>query len=496
MRNFAGSLPGMYLMDPRTKYVKRMREQSTDTSPIQHWTQGLSRLGKALFANIIDKQARGDLMRAMAVRSSGDAPQGDPVAARGNAIRSTDVGEVPDEQLAQEMMQDENAYHASVGGEINDPNAMLQGGRMHERTLSGLSPYQPVPSGQGPSGPPPAGPAPAGGAGASSSLIEQYRAMPNNIYAQAMLQGELDRVRNKEEAWDQFRRQLEFKSHYDAQAKLADRTYTTGEREAKQDFEKREAALDRTARVNVAGSKDTRSTNMKDYAAAKTGGYTGTFDEYVSKMKKLSKPENQINIDTAEKGFTKLAQTMAKNLSDQQIDVEGAVIGLRALHESEKIFKEGIITGKGAKWMTEFGSFLSSRMGITYFDDPVANTQAFAATMGTQVGQIIKQFGAGTGLSDADREYAEKIVGGNITVNEKAIRRLMAINKKAFTNVIKAYNFKADQVMSKPEASALPYDLRVPMPEFDTPSGGGNVPEGVDPEDWKYMTPEEKKVFQ
>ena len=114
--------------------------------------------------------------------------------------------------------------------------------------------------------------------------------------------------------------------------------------------------------------------------------------------------------------------------------------------------------------MTNFGNFLSSRLGIKFDNDPVANTQAYAATMGNQVGQIIKQFGSGTGLSDADREYAEKIVGGKVTLNEQALRKLLDINERAYKNVIEEYNSRANQVMGKPGASSLPYDLRVDIP--------------------------------
>lgn len=84
--------------------------------------------------------------------------------------------------------------------------------------------------------------------------------------------------------------------------------------------------------------------------------------------------------------------------------------------------------------------------------------------MGNQVGQIIKQFGAGTGLSDADREYAEKIVGGKITLNEGAIRRLIYINEKAHKNVINRYNQMAKQAKKRKGAENLLFDLELEMP--------------------------------
>ena len=63
--------------------------------------------------------------------------------------------------------------------------------------------------------------------------------------------------------------------------------------------------------------------------------------------------------------------------------------------------------------------------------------------MAQNVGKLIKQFGAGTGLSDADREYATKMAGGLITVDEKAIRKILDINDKAAQNVIRLHNKRA-----------------------------------------------------
>jgi hypothetical protein len=162
-----------------------------------------------------------------------------------------------------------------------------------------------------------------------------------------------------------------------------------------------------------------------------------------------------------EKGMTELSGEMGKKLVEERKDVEGAVKALDNLEEAQSLLDAGMVTGSGAEYLVSFGNLLQSRLGFDTGKGAIANTQAYAATMGTQVGQIIKQFGSGSGLSDADREYAEKIVGGKITLNEKAIRKLLDINKRAYENVIKNFNIKADQVMSKPSAKDLPYDLRI-----------------------------------
>jgi hypothetical protein len=200
---------------------------------------------------------------------------------------------------------------------------------------------------------------------------------------------------------------------------------------------------------------------MREYNLAKEQGETRSFTDWKTGMKKAGASPVTVTNRVGQGSMEKLGEEMAKELVAQRKDVMGAVNSLNNLKEAKKILDSGIITGTGAEYLTNAGNFLSSRLGITFSQDPVANTQAFAATMGTQVGQIIKQFGSGTGLSDADREYAEKIVGGKITLNENAIRKLIDINEKAFTNVIKNYNALAKQAMSRPGAESLPYDLTI-----------------------------------
>ncbi len=207
--------------------------------------------------------------------------------------------------------------------------------------------------------------------------------------------------------------------------------------------------------------KETQPSAVKEYNFAVSQGYKGTFEEWETKQKKAGATTVNISNKVGEEGLTKLSGEMGKQLVDERKDVEGAVKALNNIKEAEQLVNSGIITGTGAEYLTNFGNFASSRLGIDTGRGAVANTQAYAATMGNQVGQIIKQFGSGTGLSDADREYAEKIVGGKITLNEQAIRKLLAINKRAHENVIRNFNKKAEQVMKKKGSDQLPYDLRV-----------------------------------
>lgn len=172
-------------------------------------------------------------------------------------------------------------------------------------------------------------------------------------------------------------------------------------------------------------------------------------------QKQKTRPKTEINL--ADKGWSEFNKQQAKNVFEMKTDAEGALAGLSSLRESKKLIDSGVITGTGAEWVTAFGNALKT---LGWGDmDGVANTQAFMASMGNQVAQIIKQFGAGTGLSDADRDYAEKIVGGKITMSEEAIRRLMDINEKAFKFKIDRYNEVAKSIMGSPNAKQLLFPL-------------------------------------
>ena len=87
------------------------------------------------------------------------------------------------------------------------------------------------------------------------------------------------------------------------------------------------------------------------------------------------------------------------------------------------------------------GTFADARLAVAKaLGINVSQTEAYFAGVGRQVGELIKQFGAGTGLSDADREFAQKIAGGKETLSIDGIRKIMKINDKAARNVIATYN--------------------------------------------------------
>jgi len=76
--------------------------------------------------------------------------------------------------------------------------------------------------------------------------------------------------------------------------------------------------------------------------------------------------------------------------------------------------------------------------------------------MGGNVGSIITLFGAGTGLSDADREYAQIMAGGNVNLTEDALRKILLINEVQSRYAIDQYNKSVEKVAPELMAEVPP----------------------------------------
>ena len=181
--------------------------------------------------------------------------------------------------------------------------------------------------------------------------------------------------------------------------------------------------------------------SYKEFTLAKKQGYEGSYTDFLREMNKL-KAGTMSPMGGAMK---KIYENQAGKILDLQTEAEQAVIGLRNLYESKGFLDrpEGIISGPLAGIKTKFYSFLENRVGLD-MGSAHANTESFLGSMGSQVGQIIKQFGSGTGLSDADRDYAKMIVGGDIELDEDSIRELMRIQEKIYRHQIGNYRSKSD----------------------------------------------------
>lgn len=182
---------------------------------------------------------------------------------------------------------------------------------------------------------------------------------------------------------------------------------------------------------------------VQEYLYAKKEGYKGSFEDW----KKSQKVEGtKVVLPTQENAFEKeLGGAQAKELVEGRKLADDAVQMLQTNKIGRQILDKGMVTGFGANAIVGIGQALK-QAGINFGGDATANAQAYTSVMAQNVGKLIKQFGSGTGLSDADREYATKMAAGSISVDEAAIRKVIDINDRAARNVIALHNKRAGKV--------------------------------------------------
>ena len=213
---------------------------------------------------------------------------------------------------------------------------------------------------------------------------------------------------------------------------------------------------------------------MREYQEAVRQGFKGTFMEYKQSLQPKP-PQVNVRLPEQEKAFeTGLGKAQADRIMEDQKVAQDARGIIDTVQQGRQLLQSGAITGFGAEFLTQVGAALN-QVGINFAEDKVANTQAFAANMAQNVGRIIKQFGAGTGLSNADREYAEKMAGGKITLDRKAIDRILDINERAARNVISAHNKRVQGIKTN-----VPLTVDEPPPLAPPPSA---TPRGRPPLD-------------
>ena len=176
---------------------------------------------------------------------------------------------------------------------------------------------------------------------------------------------------------------------------------------------------------------------------------------------------------------------------------EGAIEAGRALQgvqNAKRLLDEGVVTGAGADFLVSFGKGLE-RLGFNLGDE-LDNSQAFLAAQASQVANIIKQFGAGTGLSDADREFATKAAAGDIAMSEDAIREIIRINESAYRNVVKDFNKSVDEIEQSRGSTGVPFELRVDLPPRDVRDITNDIRTAKTVDDLRRLEEELRNVSQ
>jgi hypothetical protein len=203
-----------------------------------------------------------------------------------------------------------------------------------------------------------------------------------------------------------------------------------------------DSLVDNTGRVIVTIPKTATPSEFEQLLAKTNLTENQKIAMRVARATKESTHAPAINITNKQEGAFEggLGKGQADRIFASQVAAEDAAAIIDTVKTGRDIMKSGMITGAGADFLVNLNQGLKTAGIDAGYADASANSQAFAANMAGNVGKLIKQFGAGTGLSDADREFAKDMAGGRISLDAKAINRILDINEKAARNTITRHN--------------------------------------------------------
>lgn len=184
---------------------------------------------------------------------------------------------------------------------------------------------------------------------------------------------------------------------------------------------------------------------MREFAKAKI---TGTAKGSGTKIEL-----GGINIDTGKAG-----EAAGKKIGEELVDVKGKEAALDSIKEARDILKRGINAGAygPAKQLVSKYTGVGSA-------EKVANTETFLAFIGETVVPRLKEFGGND--SEQELAYLNRIMGGDISVEPKALERILESADRKIRRGIERLRKQAESGEKKQTlTSTLPAPEAAPAP--------------------------------
>ena len=150
-------------------------------------------------------------------------------------------------------------------------------------------------------------------------------------------------------------------------------------------------------------------------------------------------PQVQEVIDAGQEvGVKAMAEANVTNFVELNTKAQDARNMIELIDRQTGRLEGGMPTGLAANVELNLRRF-GELIGLPY-DPAVTNAETFVSEAGKIVADQIKDFGSGTGLSDADREYAKLIAAADITTQQEALFNLLKIRRQAMVETVQNFN--------------------------------------------------------
>jgi hypothetical protein len=394
--------------DYRRKMAYKLMMEGTDASPVQHWAQGLARLGQGALggyemyqADQKDKETEAGNNAALIAALQGggmSAPSSQPTPQQPTAQPMPPVSSVTPSAGAVPAA----LSGARPGGPVMPSNKWWGDGEGEAAGLYEKPAASPKIAANGPVALPPQPAAPA----AAPAAAAPPAAVPSPTEPQMA----------------------------DAKARLVQMLQSDNPQMRKLGQNMAQTMI----ASQLAGDKPTDEVREFQYAEKNPA-----FKQYKIDLKKAGSTNVTTNVGGgSDKQIFDAMEESAKG-------ARTTAAGLTGLREARSAIEGGAITGFRAD------NRLSLQKAGAFFGvaDPgkIVNTETFKAAIAPQVAAVLKSTVGTANISNTDREFAEKAAGGNIELDEKSITRLLGIMEKASVGQLEAHQKRLEKIYSDPE---------------------------------------------
>jgi hypothetical protein len=176
---------------------------------------------------------------------------------------------------------------------------------------------------------------------------------------------------------------------------------------------------------------------MREYDLYRRQGGKDSFFDFKSSIKRAGAIQNNVNVGGG--SDKQIFDAMAEGAAAARTNATG----LTGLREARAALQGGAITGAGAEQILGLQK-VGALLGLP--SDKIVNTETFRAAIAPQVAAILKSTVGTANISNTDREFAEKAVGGNITLDGKTIARLLDIMERASVGQLEGHRKRLEAV--------------------------------------------------
>lgn len=215
------------------------------------------------------------------------------------------------------------------------------------------------------------------------------------------------------------------------------------------------------------------------------------FDTKTGKPVAIGAARNNVTVNNA---INPILKGMGEQFVAGAESARASVDTIRTIHNARKEIDSdgGIFSGAAAGGKLNLAK-VGSLFGITDADT-IARTESFRAAIGESVLARAKSLGANP--SNTDRDYIKGVMAGEISLDEKSIRRILDIQEKSARTAIERHNSLADKMLeTQPELKQVAPMLRIEPPsEYQKPAGS-NAPVKVTSPDEARKLPKGTRII-